>query len=48
MTSIVLFIIALALVGGIVFAVSGTLHKAHPEPPGEEDFGNDEIRMKKS
>ncbi|MDP8215044.1 MAG: lysylphosphatidylglycerol synthase transmembrane domain-containing protein [Candidatus Euphemobacter frigidus] len=32
------FVLSLGLVGGLVYAVSGTLRKSRPEPPREDDF----------
>ncbi len=34
-------IIALALAGGIIYALSGTLRKTRPHPPAAEDFGDE-------
>jgi glycosyltransferase 2 family protein len=34
-------VMAMALTGGIIFAISGSMRKARPEPPGEVDFGSD-------
>jgi len=31
-------LVSMALTGGIIFAISGSLRKARPEPPGEVDF----------
>jgi glycosyltransferase 2 family protein len=37
-------VIAMALTGGIIFAISGSMRKARPELPGEEDYVTDEHR----